>query len=129
MRFINFARELTHSGVSVFFAVNCWPGHDIRKVRDFLSSLVRQNVIDDFTVLQYSYPHWKGSLGALAAYPAFTDRVLRGVRAPTLDSLRTFVEANRINVCITSDRMLLFAGAALLDRMPVVFDWTDSFLL
>lgn len=129
MRFINFARELTRSGVAVFFAVNCWHGHDIRKIQDFLSSLRAQKVIENFLILQYSYPHWKGTLGSLAFHPALTDRVLKGVRGPALDSLRTFVKTNDINICIASDRMLLFAGAALLDRMPVVFDWTDSFFL
>ena len=129
MRFINFARELTRAGVTVFFAVNCWPGDDIAEIRDFLCSLKAQNIIEDFLVLQYSYPRWKGTFGAMAFHPALTARALKGVRRPTVDSLRTFAETKHIDVCITSDRKLLFAGAALLDRMPVVFDWADSYLL
>jgi glycosyltransferase involved in cell wall biosynthesis len=129
MRFINLSRELAQSGVAVFFAVNCWPGEDAGKIRDCLRFLRQQNVIEDFLVLEYSYPRWKGTLGALGLHPELTDVVLKGVRSSTIDSVRTFVEANGINVCMTSDRKLLFVASALLRTMPVIFDWTDSAVL
>ncbi len=129
LRFINFARELTRSGVAVFFVVNCWPSDDIGEMRDFLSSLERQSVIQGFLITEYSYPRWRGRLGALAFHPGLTDWLMKAVRRGTITRLRSFAEAKRINVCIASDRKLLFAGAALLQALPVVFDWTDSLVL
>lgn len=129
MRFINFARELTRSGVLVHFAVNCWPGQDVQKMQEYLSNLKEQNVIAGSYILRYRYPHRLGTLGALALHPGLTNVVLKSVRAPAVDSIRDFIEANGINLFINSDRMLFFLGPALMDRVPVICDWTDSLVL
>ena len=129
MRFINFARELTRSGVLVYFVVNCWPGEDIQEMRTYLSSLRQEGIIADFHILEYSYPHWRGTMGALAFHPGLANIILKPLRDPAIESVRKFAEANGINLFINSDRMLLFLGPALLDRFPVVCDWTDSLLL
>ena len=129
MRFINLSRELMRAGVAVFFVVNCWPGEDVREIRKCLRSLKQQNVIENFLILEYGYSRWKGTLGALGFHPAVADAVLKGIRSSTIDSVRKFAEANAINVCITSDRKLLFLGPPLSDTIPVIFDWTDSAVL
>lgn len=129
MRFINFARELMRSGVSVYFAVNCWPGQDIQKMQEYLLRLKEQKVIAGSLVLQYRYSRRHGTLGALAFYPGLTNVILKSVRAPAIAAIREFVDANKINLFINSDRMLLFLGPALLDHVPVISDWTDSLVL
>ena len=129
MRFINFARELTRSGVSVYFAVNCWPGQDVQSMREYLSRLKDEKVIAGSFILQYRYSHRQGTIGALAFHPGLTNIILKSVRSAAVDSICKFAEANEINVFINSDRMLLFLGPALMGRLPVICDWTDSLVL
>lgn len=129
MRFINFARELTRAGVMVYFAVNCWPEQSVQEMQEYLGQLQRQNVIAGSVVLQYRYSRRQGTMGAMAFHPGLTNIILKSARLPAVDAIHKFVEAHGINVFINSDRMLLFLGPALLDRLPVVCDWTDSLVL
>lgn len=129
MRFLNFARELNESGIRVYFAVNCWPGEDVQEMQQYLKRLEEQKVIAGSLILKYRYSHRQGTMGALVFHPGLTNVILKAARAPAVDTIRDFVEANEIDVFINSDRMLLFLGPALADRLPVVSDWTDSLFL
>jgi hypothetical protein len=129
MRFINFARELTQSGVAVYFVVNCWSGQDFQQMRAYLTSLKEQKLIAGFLILSYRYSHRQGTMGALMFHPGLTNAILKPVRTPAVETVRKFVEDNKINVFINSDRMLLFLGAALLKDVAVICDWTDSLVL
>lgn len=98
-------------------------------MQEYLGHLKKQDVIAGFLILEYRYSHRKGTLGALVFHPGLTNAILKAARAPAIDSISKFIETNAIDIFINSDRMLLFLGPALLDRIPVVCDWTDSLAL
>jgi glycosyltransferase involved in cell wall biosynthesis len=62
-------------------------------------------------------------------HPGLIERCLRRRRAPVLEALRSFVREREIDVCLVSDRALLFAVPALMRDVPVIIDWVDSFVL
>ncbi|HEY1334761.1 MAG TPA: glycosyltransferase, partial [Myxococcaceae bacterium] len=62
-------------------------------------------------------------------HPALVDGALRARRAPVVDALRDLIDRHAIDACLVSDRALLFAVPALVPDLPVIIDWTDSFVL
>ena len=79
--------------------------------------------------LDYAPPAGLARATNLLTHPALVDRCLRSRRVPVIGALRELIARHEIDVCLVSDRALLFAVPALVRDLPVVIDWTDSFVL
>jgi glycosyltransferase involved in cell wall biosynthesis len=129
LRWFNLSRELILRGHHVHFAINRQPGHELAGRRAYLEELRQERVISGFVELDYAAPAGLARAANLLTSPALVDACLRRRRAPVIGALRQLITRHEIDVCLVSDRALLFAVPPLTQHLPVVIDWTDSFVL
>jgi glycosyltransferase involved in cell wall biosynthesis len=86
-------------------------------------------VISGFVELDYAPPTGLARVANLLTHPALVDRCLRARRAPVISALRGLIARHEIDACLVSDRAMLFTVPPLAHDLPVVIDWTDSFVL
>lgn len=129
LRFFNYARELQTRGHAVSFAVRAKAGDEREKKRAFLESLRAENILTDCFEFAYEYPRSRSRLCSAILYPALANRVLREYQEPVFREVERFVKERAIDVCLLSDRHVLFLAPRLRSRSRVVIDWADSFVL
>lgn len=130
LRWFNLSRELLGRGHTVYFAINGAAGSDLAARVDYLDQLKRGGFISGHFVLDYAQPRDRGRLGQLTAYhPAVVNRRLRSFRQGPTRAVETLIAQNHVDTLVVSDRGFLFLIDALRDRLPVVVDWVDSFVL
>jgi glycosyltransferase involved in cell wall biosynthesis len=129
LRWFNLSRELLLRGHRVHFAINRQPTPELAGRRAYLEELRREKVISGFVELDYAPPAGLGRAANLLTHPALVDRCLRSGRAPVIAALREILTRHEIDACLISDRSMLFMVPALVPDLPVVIDWTDSFVL
>jgi glycosyltransferase involved in cell wall biosynthesis len=130
LRWFNLSRELLARGHTVYFGINAAVGSDLAARVDYLDQLKRGGFISGHFVLDYTPPSDRGRLSQLAAYhPAVVNRRLRPFREGPTRAVEALIAQNHVNALILSDRGFLFLIDALRDRVPVVVDWVDSFVL
>jgi len=129
LRWFNLARELTARGHSIYFGVSQRPEDEVAARRDYLESLERERVMTDYIELEYDYPRWLGRLAHLVTHPRLANYLLRRFQAPIWGRVRETLVSRGIDVCIVSDRRLLFLAPRLHLTLPLIVDWGDSFVL
>jgi glycosyltransferase involved in cell wall biosynthesis len=129
LRWFNLSRELTAGGHSVQFAVAHRQEDDAAARRSYLQSLERQRVMSGYIELEYDYPRGRGRLAHLLTHPGFANRVLRAFQDPVSRRVDGILAEERVDVCILSDRRLLFLAPGLHRARPLIIDWGDSFVL
>ena len=129
LRWFNLSRELLLRGHQVHFAINRQPAHELAGRRAYLEELRQAKVISGFVELEYAAPAGFARAANFLTHPALVDRTLRSRRAPVLAALRELIARHEIDVCLISDRALLFAVPELVRELPVIVDWADSFVL
>lgn len=130
LRWFNLSRELLARGHTVYFGINGAAGPDLAARVDYLDELKRDGFISGHFVLDYPQPRERGALVRLAAHhPAVVNRRLRSFREGPTRAVETLIAQNHVDALIVSDRGFLFLVDALRERMPVLIDWVDSFVL
>ena len=129
LRLFSLARELVSIGHEVYFAVCRKATDDPLKRKTYLDELKREGVITGYFELQYEHPALLGKLAHMALYPPLSNYLLREAQASVKRSLKGIIVDTEINLCILSDRSLLFALPEIEDDVTTIVDWVDSFVL
>ncbi len=129
LRWFNLSRELLNQGHEVYFAVNYEPGDDRAPIRAFLDRLQRESFITGYFETPHRLPSWRSLLGPLVDFPPLGQRVFAAARRGVSAQLADITAQIRPDLCIFSDRQMLFLLPDLARRMPVLIDWVDSFVL
>lgn len=129
LRWFNLSRELLRRGHQVSFAINRHPPDELAGRRRYLDELRQERMISGFAELDYAVPSALGRAVNVLTHPGLIQRCLRRRRMPVVEALRSFLREHEIDVCLVSDRALLFTVPALMRELPVVIDWVDSFVL
>lgn len=129
LRVFNLTRELILAGHEVHLAVLRKKGEDPASRAGYLEGLKRKRLITDYHELEYRHPRVLGKLARLALHPAPVNRILRGAQQPTALALREIAVREGIDLCILSDRKLLFTLSGISAVVPTVVDWVDSYVL
>jgi glycosyltransferase involved in cell wall biosynthesis len=129
LRWFNLSRELLLRGHQVHFAINRHPAPELAGRRAYLEELRQEKVISGFVELDHAPPAGLARAANLLTHPALVDRCLHSRRAPVIGALRALIARHEIDACFISDRALLFAVPVLVRDLPVIIDWTDSFVL
>ncbi len=129
LRWFNLSRELLRHGHQVHFAINRHPPDELAGRRRYLEELRQERMITGFVELDYAVPSSLGRAVNALTHPGLIQRFLRRRRAPVVESLRSFLREREIDVCLVSDRTLLFTVPPLMRDLPVIIDWVDSFVL
>lgn len=129
LRWFNLSRELLRRGHQVYFAINRHPPDELAGRRRYLEELRQERMISGFVELDYAVPSALGRAVNVLTHPGVVQRCLRRRRTPVVEALRSFLREHEIDVCLVSDRALLFVVPPLMRELPVVIDWVDSFVL
>lgn len=129
LRFFNLSQELIINGHEVYFVTH-------RKVTDdpvskyrYLDRLVEQKTVSGHLELSYAPPTRARRLARLAAYPAFVNRFLKEFQDPPRMQLEDFLGRHHIDLCIFSNRPLMFLVESTARLCPTFIDWIDSHVL
>lgn len=129
LRWFNLSRELLKQGHDVYFAVNYEPSDDPVPMRAFLDRLQGELFITGYFDTPHRLPRWRSLLGPLVDFPAIGRHVFAAARRGVSAQLADITGRIRPDLCIFSDRQMLFLLPELGRRMPVLIDWVDSFVL
>jgi glycosyltransferase involved in cell wall biosynthesis len=128
LRYLAYAREMVARGHQVWFMVDDKQGDGAEK-RRHLEALRRERTITGYVQLRYAPERRKRRVAAWLGHPAAGNRLLRSEQAEATARLQDVVEREGIDVCIFSDRDLLFAAPRIAERVPTLIDWADCFVL
>ena len=126
LRYLNYARQLIAHGHRVYFLVQSQP--DFHREREFLLHLKAEGTITDFYECAYLCPRWKSRLATLSILPALGNRWLASEQKQVADCCRRLAQQLAIDLCIFSNRQLLFL-APRLNHLPRIIDFGDCFTL
>ena len=129
LRFINYAKELTAKGHDVYFVVRRRRTDSAVEKRAALAKLVEERVIAGYYEFEYSFPRLRGKAVHAVCYPAIENRVLAEYQQETKSFVDRIVNDKGINLCIFSDRSVLFLLPSLGERVVTIVDWMDSAVL
>jgi glycosyltransferase involved in cell wall biosynthesis len=129
LRRFNLARELVAAGHEVYFAVPCKRTDDPGVRENYLRDLQERRIITGFFALPYKHPARRGKLARLLLHPALSNRVLKQAQAPVVRALQEIITSHAIDLCILSDRNLLFVLDRIKRDVTTVLDWVDSYVL
>jgi glycosyltransferase involved in cell wall biosynthesis len=129
LRWFSLSRELLLRGHHVYFAVNRHPLDELTGRRQYLEEMRRDGVISGFVELEYVVPRRLSRLAHLLTYPPLVGLCLRRYQAQVMAGLRSAIARHGIDLCVVSDRALLFVIPSLVQDLPVVVDWADSLVL
>ena len=129
LRWFNLSRELLRRGHETYFAINRHPRDELPGRRAYLEELREEGTISGFVEVDYPPPAGLLRAGHLLTHPPLVDAVLRRHRQAAVRATRAAVAELQIDVCVVSYRALLFVVPPLTGTLPVVIDWTDSYVL
>ena len=129
LRLFSLARELVAEGYGVYFAVPCKRTDDPGLRENYLRDLQARRIITGFFTLTYKHPAKRGKLARLLVHPALSNRVLKRAQAPVVRALQDIITNHAIDLCIVSDRNLLFVLDRIKQDVTTVVDWVDSYVL
>lgn len=128
LRYLTYAREMVARGHQVWFMVDDKEGDGAEK-RRHLEALRRAGTLTGSFQMRYAPPRRRRRMAAWLGHPSPGNRLLRAEQAEATARLRDVVEREGIDVCIFSDRDLLFAAPEIARRVPTLIDWGDCFVL
>lgn len=129
LRWFNLSRELLKQGHAVYFAVNHEPSNDRAPMSTFLDRLQRESFITGYVDTHHRLPSGRSLLGPLVDFPGIGQRVFATARRGVSAQFADITERMRPDLCIFSARQMLFLLPDLAQRLPVLIDWVDSFVL
>ncbi|MEO8435274.1 MAG: glycosyltransferase, partial [Pyrinomonadaceae bacterium] len=129
LRLFGLARELVAAGHEVYFAVPCKRTDDPGVRENYLRDLQARGIITGFYTLTYKHPAKRGKLARLLLHPALSNRVLKQAQAPAVRALQEIITNHAIDLCVLSDRNLLFVLDRIKRDVTTVVDWVDSYVL
>jgi glycosyltransferase involved in cell wall biosynthesis len=129
LRFFNLAHELIAQGHDVYFATRHRLTDDpVRKAR-YLERLRDERFISGHVEVHYAPRTAVRRMAQLAIHPALVNALLRASQEAVWRRIEAFVKMQGIDVCIVSNRALLFLVPRLRQTIPVLIDWIDSMTL
>ncbi len=126
LRFFNLSQELLSKGHEVYFTTNRKASDDRVEKSRYLNSLIDQRVISGHLETAYAAPTDIRRLFKLSLYPALVNRFLEEFQEPTKKLVEGFMSEHKIDLCVFTNRMLLFLVPAINQARPVLIDWIDS---
>lgn len=129
LRWLNLARELLLRGHRVYFGVNRHPLQELPALRRYLRELETEKALSGTVEVEYAISPWLSKVAHGLIHPVLTNLCLQRGQRSVLGTVRAFIAEKKIDVVLVSDRLLLFAVPALMDHLPVVIDWVDSYVL
>lgn len=129
LRFFNLSHELIAKGHQVYFCVSRRKTDEPEKKRSYLEALKHQGAISGYFEVEYEYSKVRGKISHIIGYPGIANRLLDKFQLTTKAAVARIVADNRIDLCLISDRRMLFLLADLQRQARVLIDWIDSFVL
>jgi len=129
LRFFNLSQELIAKGHQVYFCVSRRRTDQPERKRNYLEALKRQGVISGYFETEYEYPKLRGKISHIIGYPGIANWLLDKFQEPTKAAVAQIVADNRIDLCLLSDRRMLFLLSDLQRQARVLIDWIDSYVL
>jgi glycosyltransferase involved in cell wall biosynthesis len=128
LRYLNLSRGLLGSGHQVYFIVTNYAGCNTERRNQYLESLQNEGYFTGYVEFEGPiYPQPRTKLSRLLIHPRVRDATLRSVRREYQNRVEQVLRAKRADVCILSDRRLLFLLPNLEGLLPSIIDWGDSF--
>jgi len=129
LRYFNYSNQLSSRGHEVYFVVNKNKSDTAEEKRRFLDDLKAHNTIAGYFEIDYWYPRRRGRLASLTGHPTLLNRLLQKYQESTKNNVKEIIARHGINLCIFSDRSLLFLLPELPSSVRTIIDWVDSFVL
>ena len=128
LRYLNLSRGLLGAGHQVYFIVTNYASCNTERRNQYLESLQNEGYFTGYVEFEEPiYPQPRTKLSRLLTHPRLRDATLRSVRCEYQNSVEQVLRAKSADVCILSDRRLLFLLPNLERLLPSIIDWGDSF--
>lgn len=128
LRYRNYSKQLVAAGHRVYFLVQSQSGAFDRE-REFFEQLRAEDAITGFFEYAYSCPRWKTRLATLSLLPGLGNRWMAFEQAALANYGRELIQELNIDVCILSNRQLLFLAPRFVKILPTLVDFGDCLTL
>lgn len=125
LRYVNYSRQLIAAGHRVYFIVVTKSGEFSPEEAEFFRGLKNDRVLTDFFPCGYSYPRWKSRLATLSVFPSLANRLLAAEQNRVFAYCRELTRKFDIDVCLFSNRDLLFLAPRFRGLLPSIIDFGD----
>lgn len=128
LRYLNYSRRLLASGHRVYFLVES-PTPEFHREREFFSQLRADGAFTDFFEASYRFPRWKNRLATLTVLPSLSNLWLSAEQSRVARECRALAARLEIDICLFSNRQMLFLAPRLAASLPCVIDFGDCYTL
>lgn len=129
LRFYHYSKNLLAKGHEVYFLTKMKKSDDPDKKKNFLNKLKTEGVITDYVELDYQTPKLPTKIANIIGHPAVVNFLLRKHQKKVQESVKKTISKHNINLCIISERELLFVAPAIKADVTTIIDWVDSYTL
>jgi glycosyltransferase involved in cell wall biosynthesis len=127
LRSFNLSKELVARGHQVHYVVRA--NRLDERARCYLDDLKRERIVTGWFEIEHSCPALPRRLGGCLVHPRAVNGLLGRYQQAAKDQACGIIEREGIDLCIFSDRAMLFILPEVQRRVTTIVDWVDSSVL